>query len=214
MANSFGAPNSLSWSRQPVVTVVTPPAVEPLSVAEAKVYLRVDTTADDGLIGVLIAAARQWVETFTRRALITQTLDQAFASFMGLDNPLYLARAPLQSVTSITYLDQVGDTQTLDPSNYRVRAVSGPTAGRGWIELTSTTTLPRVYPRAEAPVTVRTVSGYGNAATDVPAGLKAAIYLLLGDLYEQRQETILGVSSRTKTTVERLLAPYRLPEAQ
>ena len=60
-------------------------------------------------------------------------------------------------------------------------------------------------------MTVRAVCGYGAAAA-VPDGLKMAMYLLLGDLYEQRQETMTSTSSSTKTTTERLMAPYRLLE--
>ena len=60
-------------------------------------------------------------------------------------------------------------------------------------------------------VTVRVVCGYG-AADAVPDGLKAALYLMLGDLYEQRQETMTSVSSKTQTTMERLMSPYRLLE--
>jgi hypothetical protein len=39
-----------------------------------------------------------------------------------------------------------------------------------------------------------------------------ALYLMLGDLYEQRQETMMSVSSKTKTTTERLMSPYRLEQ--
>ena len=53
--------------------LVTAPAAEPLTLAEAKLHLRVDDTADDALIGALITAARQHAEHDTRRALVTQT---------------------------------------------------------------------------------------------------------------------------------------------
>lgn len=199
------------WRSQPNSTLITTPVVEPLTLAEAKLFLRVDGTADNALITGMIVAARQFVETYTRRALVTQTWDCQYQGFMDTQRPLYVPRAPLQSVTSITYLDEDGDVQTLDSSYYSVWTFSGPTAGRGYIELNDDITLPSLYTDALYPVTVRAVCGYGAAST-VPDGLKAAMYLMLGDLYEQRQETMTSVSSKTQTTMERLMSPYRLLE--
>ena len=195
----------------PLSVLVTAPSVEPLTLTEAKLYLRVDQSTEDNLISGMVVAARQWVETYTRRALVTQTWDFRYESFMDTRQPLILPKAPLQSVTSITYLDEDGVSQTLASSNYSVRTLSGATAGRGYIELNDDVSLPSLYTDALAPVTVRAVCGYGAAAA-VPDGVKMAIYLMLGDLYEQRQETMMSVSSKTKTTIERLLGPYRLEQ--
>src|SRR5688500_5745800 len=57
------------------LTQVTPPAIEPMALDDAKKYLRVDTADDDVLIKTLITAAREWVERYTGQALITQTWD-------------------------------------------------------------------------------------------------------------------------------------------
>ena len=195
----------------PLSVLVTAPQMEPLTLKEAKLYLRVDQSTEDNLISGMVVAARQWVETYTRRALVTQTWDFRYESFMDTRQPLILPKAPLQSVTSITYLDEDGVSQTLASSNYSVRTLSGATAGRGYIELNDDVSLPSLYTDALAPVTVRAVCGYGAAAS-VPDGVKMAIYLMLGDLYEQRQETMMSVSSKTKTTIERLLGPYRLEQ--
>jgi uncharacterized phiE125 gp8 family phage protein len=195
----------------PLSILVTAPSVEPLTLTEAKLYLRVDQSTEDNLISGMVVAARQWVETYTRRALVTQTWDFRYEAFMDTRQPLILPKAPLQSVTSITYLDEDGVSQTLASSNYSVRTLSGATAGRGYIELNDDVSLPSLYTDALAPVTVRAVCGYGAAAA-VPDGVKMAIYLMLGDLYEQRQETMMSVSSKTKTTIERLLGPYRLEQ--
>lgn len=195
----------------PLSVLVTAPSVEPLTLTEAKLYLRVDQSTEDNLISGMVVAARQWVETYTRRALVTQTWDFRYEFFMDTRQPLILPKAPLQSVTSITYLDEDGVSQTLASSNYSVRTLSGATAGRGYIELNDDVSLPSLYTDALAPVTVRAVCGYGAAAS-VPDGVKMAIYLMLGDLYEQRQETMMSVSSKTKTTIERLLGPYRLEQ--
>lgn len=193
----------------PLCSLATEPSLEPVTVAEVKQYLRIDGDDDDALLGVLITAARTWVETYTRRALITQTWDQRFPVFPVARRPLYLTKAPVQSVTSITYVDDDGATQTWATTNYTLRTFAGQTAGRAWIEVTDDTTTPSVDSNTEYPVIVRTVCGYGLAAA-MPAGLKAALYVLLADLYENRAAL---PSPRTQTTVERLLAPFRLPEA-
>ena len=49
------------------------PAIEPWSVAEAKSFLRAENDDDDTVIASLIAAARSHVEAMTRCALIAQT---------------------------------------------------------------------------------------------------------------------------------------------
>jgi uncharacterized phiE125 gp8 family phage protein len=199
------------WQSHPYSTLITAPAVEPLTLAEAKLYLRVDATTENSLITGMIVSARQMVETYTRRALATQTWDFRYPWFMDTRRPLIVPKAPLQSVTSVTYLDEDGASQTLGSSNYTVRTFSGAVAGRGYVELKDDVSLPSVYTDAIMPVTVRAVCGYGVAA-DVPDGLKMAIYLMLGDLYEQRQETMMSMSSKTKTTTERLMSPYRLEQ--
>ena len=199
------------WQSHPYSTQITAPTTEPLTTAEAKLYLRVDNTTENTLISGMIHSARQMVETYTRRALMTQTWDFRYPWFMDTRRPLIIPKAPLQSVTNITYLDEDGISQTLGSSNYSVRTFAGYAAGRGYVELNDDVSLPSVYTDAIMPVTVRAVCGYG-AAADVPEGLKMAIYLMLGDLYEQRQETMMSVSSKTKTTTERLMSPYRLEQ--
>ena len=205
----------MTWHRQPLVSLVSEPVQEPLTLAEAKVFLRVDGTSDDALIGMLITAARQWVETYTRRALITQTWDCRFSDFPQNRQALVIPKAPLVSVTSITYTDENGVEQTWAASNYAVQTLVGPTAGRSLIRTTPTTSYPTTLAESDVPVTVRVVCGYGANPASVPSGIRLAVARLLGDLYTQRQETIVGsVSSKTQTTLEKLLGPYRLPEAQ
>ena len=203
----------MSWRRQPIASLVTGPAVEPLTLSECKQFLRVDHASDDTLISAMQVSAREWVETYTRRALCTQTIDFRYAGWPIIGDPLVVPYAPLQSITSISYIDEDQVNQTLAASQYVVRAQAGPRAGRGTIEIADGVTLPTLSTQPDRPVTVRAVVGYGSAP-QVPDGIKSAIYLLLGDLYEQRQETITGtIVQSTRFTVERLLGPYRLIEA-
>lgn len=122
--------------------LVTPPASEPLALADVKAHLRVDSddTSQDATINLLMLAARRYAETYTGRSLLTQHWQaiadgfpgwyplvgapwNAYAPSMTLlrheeERVIKLARGPVQSVESITYVDTSGVTQTLDPSTY------------------------------------------------------------------------------------------------
>lgn len=201
----------MSWNRQPLQSFVSRTSGDGISLAEAKLFLRVDHSTENDLIEALITASRIWVERYLRRSLLTETYDFKFRDFPQVYFPLILRQAPLQSVTSITYLDQDGTSQTWASSNYAVRTLAGVTAGRGYVETTNSTEYPATLSEASHPVTVRAVCGYG-AASDIPKGILSAMYLLIGDLYSQRQETISGSTSRIQTTVRHRLSPYRLSE--
>ena len=92
----------------------TPPAAEPVSLAEAKTWLRVDTDADDVLIGALVSAARARAEWHTGRAFVTQAwtlwLD---AMPLCVEIPL----PPLQAVASLTQYDRDGNAAVLEAGN-------------------------------------------------------------------------------------------------
>src|SRR5688572_5645345 len=99
------------------LTLVTPPVEEPVELDQAKLHLRETEDAEDELIEGLVLAARQHVETDTARALITQTWDLTVDS---LGCQIELPKPPVQSVTSVKYLDSEGVEQTLPTDQYRV----------------------------------------------------------------------------------------------
>jgi len=103
--------------------VTVNPFAEPVSRAEMKIHLRVDTTADDELVDVLISAAREWSENFQNRSYVAQTFELKMDYFPDV---IELPRSPLISVSSIQYVDADGDTQTFDASSYRVDSDSEP----------------------------------------------------------------------------------------
>lgn len=187
--------------RQVTREIVTAPAVEPVSSAEAKLHLRVDVSTDDALIATLIKAARRHVENVTNSALISQTWDVYFEHFGSL---MELPLPPLQSVTSVKYLDTDGTQQTLSDSVYRV--LDGP---RGRIELAYGQSWPSLY-SVRQPITVRMVCGYGDAGTDVPESILAAMKMLIAHWYENR-EAAQGSSMAVKPVpmaVTALLTAY------
>lgn len=189
------------------LTLVTPPAVEPLSLAEAKDHSRVDTTTEDALIDALIQAARGHAEDALGRALIEQTWDWTLDCF----DAVVLAAVPLpplRSVTSIKYLDAAGAQQTLDPALYRVSNI-GADRRAGAIEPAPGQSWPGLYP-VSLPVTIRFSAGYGGAGNMVPAPIRAAMLLVLGDLYRNREAQIIGPIVADNRAVQALLAPYRV----
>ena len=183
------------------------PATEPLSLGDAKLHLRVVSDDDDDLITALIQGAREYVETFLRRQLVTATWAMTLDEFPDSDGDITLPLPPLASVTSIAYVDGDGDDQTLDSANYTVHTNCEP----GKITLAYGESWPSTRDQPDA-VTVTFVAGYGAAAA-VPAGIVAAIKLVLGDLYENREAAVLGTIRSDNPTVKNLLWTYRIAEA-
>ena len=107
--------------------LVIQPVGEPVTLAEAKLHLRVDYTDDDALITSLITVARQYAEGLTHRSFITQTWKYAMDAFpgpgmMGVTagrsfslpaHAILLEYGNVISITSITYLDMASVLQTM-----------------------------------------------------------------------------------------------------
>ena len=192
------------------LTLITPPASEPVALTDAKAWLRVDSddTSQDTVIIYLITSARQRCERVTCLALITQTwqltLDR-FPSTAALWDPsaaagdyarlgpisdpraIKLMRPPLQSVTSIQYTDLNSTVQTLPApgsSNpqYQVDTYSFP----GRILPAYSTFWPVALPVVNA-VTVTYVAGYGSASA-VPGEITQALFTHLAYCYRNREE--------------------------
>lgn len=183
--------------------LVVPPVVEPVSLGEAKQHLRVDHSDEDALIAVLIQSARQEVETLTGRFLMRQTVDLSFDAFA---DPLPLG-APLVDAVSVSYVDPDGATQVLSPSIYAVEIPSVAPEPPGTLRLAFGATWPALRDVAHA-VTVRTVLGAAQPS-DVPPALRAAMLLLIADLFENR-EAQAAVTLAENKAVSRLLAPWVL----
>ncbi|HEX3653731.1 MAG TPA: head-tail connector protein [Rhizomicrobium sp.] len=180
--------------------LITPPVVEPVTLADAKLHLKVDTSDDDALITQLITAARARAEWHTGRPLNTQSwilwLD-GWPQCGIIEIPL----PPLQSVTSVTVYALDDSATVLDPATYQVDAASAPAR----LTLKSTV-LPPTNLRAINSVAIAFTAGYGDDADDVPAGFRAAILELIAFLYEPRGEA----PAELPLDVLALLAPFRL----
>jgi uncharacterized phiE125 gp8 family phage protein len=191
------------------LSLVTAPVAEPITTAVAKLHCRVDHSTDDALIDTLCGAARDVFETGTRRKCITQTWDMKLDRFPCWDEPIVLPFAPVASVTSVTYVDTNGDTQTWSSSYYTTDLPTGPQAMLGRIVPAYQQDYPQTRDVINA-VTVRFVVGYGSAGTSVPAGMLAGMKLLIGHWYENRQSVITGtIATEIPQAVETLMWQFR-----
>ena len=176
------------------------PAVEPVSLAEAKLHLRVDADDENGLIDGLITMARRQAELISRRAFVTRTYE-AQLDHWPYDGCIELAYPPLVSVTHIKYIDYVGAEHTMPALDYLVDAHREP----GRIRLNWDASWPPEMLRPAAAVSIRYVAGYGDPE-DVPEIYRQAILLLIGHFYEHREPVVVGtITAQIPMTVEALL---------
>lgn len=180
---------------------VTDAAAEPVTLTEAKAHLRVTDTAEDDYIAGLIATARQSVEAFAGRALITQSwvlrLDHwprdACRPWVDLPRP------PLIAVTGVKIYDAAGAATVWEPAQYGVDLLSAP--GRLYRAPGSLWPEPG---RSVAGIEIAFDAGYGDQPTDVPAGLRQGLLIQLAHLFENREPAQFDGAALA------LLAPYRV----
>lgn len=167
------------------LTRTVDPASLPVSLQEIHDHVGVTDLADNDRLTMLNEAATRHVERISRRQLITQTWREKFDNFS--DPIIVLQRRPLQTVTSITYVDNAGDTQTFSNTLYDVDTDADP----GRIILGFNESWPTVRGHTND-VAITYVCGYGTDGSSVPSTLKAAIKLLVGNWSENREATISG----------------------
>ena len=181
-------------------------ASDPVTTAEAKTHMRVDTSDDDTYIAGLISAATQYAQDRTNRQFINATFKLRLDGFLAAQ--LWLPRGPLSSITSIQYVDQDDATQTLAGSKYKVDTASMPgrvvrADGQSW---------PSTTPNPQS-VIITYVSGYGSSTSDVPEGIRLAIRMLTAHWYEAREPVIVGsIVAKVPNSVDALLMQYRIPD--
>lgn len=158
-------------------------------------------TSEDTLVTNLIKAARQWCENYQSRAYINQTWDMVLDGFPDRDW-IYLPRPPISSVTSVTYIDYSGTSQTMSTSDYGVDTTGEP----GRLYLKYNKSWPTTYAEMNC-ITIRYICGYGATATYVPQSIKQAILMLVGHWYNNREAVMTGsISKEIELAVSSLLS--------
>lgn len=184
--------------------LLTPPAAEPLSLAEAKAWLRVAHDDDDALIATLVASARAHVEKQTRRALITQTW-RIVRDAWPASGRIEAYPAPLRQVLAARVYDSAGAAQAIGAEAFVIDSAAAP----GVIAFAP---YALAHPgRAVAGIEIDVEAGYGATASAVPEPLKQAIRQLVAHWYENRGAGAPDESAlRMPASVAALIAPYRL----
>jgi uncharacterized phiE125 gp8 family phage protein len=166
---------------------------EPVTLAEARRHLDVMRDDQDEMILSMITAAREWVENYTGLSINGDAVTQTFRCFRA---GIALLVWPAQDDAEVTvaYLNKAGEPVEV-------------TGARLWRAAKPARLLPPLngaWPTDADGTIAVTVTG-------VPFSLKAAMLLMIGDLYNQREETAVGVSISASGAVENLCHPYRMP---
>lgn len=182
--------------------LIAGPAVEPVSVAEAKMHVRIDGTAEDGFISSLIITSRLHVEAALGLALVTQRWLWRFDQWPG-KGAVELPLRPVQSVDAVRIHPASGTAATVSPSSYTLDGAGNPA---------------RLMPKAALPgpgaaingIEIEFTAGFGAAAADVPAPIRQAVLLLVAHWYENREPVVAGGQAvPVPAMVSELLMPYR-----
>jgi uncharacterized phiE125 gp8 family phage protein len=184
--------------------IVNGPAIEPIALADAKKWLKLETNEDDDVVGALITAARLMVEAQIRRLLITQSWRLIYDRWPD-GRLIKLPVAPFRQLTAIRVYDADGAPQTVSTSLYYVDAA--PDAPRVIFGAP-----PPAPGRDAAGIEIDIVAGYGSTAESVPEPLRQAIRTMVTDWYENRGDAPSDdPENALPSTVRALVAPYQRP---
>lgn len=173
-------------------TITSAASSEPVSAAEVKAQAEVDFADDDTLITLLIAGARAFTEKYCGTRFATQTISVKCDCFRDFAK---FAEAPVQSITSITYVDANGETQTLPTSVYELR--------NDGLEVSIALKFGQVWPVTQTGSRVTVVAIVGYAA--VPDDVKRAMLLYIAGGYANRE----NAKDSDWTAFDSLLCNYR-----
>ena len=178
------------------ILVIAQPEVEPLTLAEARLHLRITATTEDDTITRLIKAARLRLEKETGRAFIEQTLEYRGEDFPGCaPYRIKIPRPCLIELQSIKYLDVDGVLQTVGSSNYDV------IDGGDWesmVQPIATFDWPQVIDDRPDAVRLRFRAGWEGSgspqdlASNIPDDIKQAMLLLVGHWFENREQVFVA----------------------
>ena len=160
--------------------LITGPTTYPVTLAEAKAHLRVDSSAEDTLIQAMIASATELAEQIMGRSIMPQTWEITLDEF---PEAFEITRVPSASITSLKYYDEAGAQQTMLNTLYTLDSADD--AGFAYVVPVYAGSWPSTRDQINA-VALRYVAGYADAAS-VPESIKAWIKLMIGAMYESRQ---------------------------
>lgn len=179
----------MSNNRERRLERVTAPASEPVTLAEAKIYLRVDGADEDSLISDLIVSARMSAEYWLKSSLITQSWRLVYNDY--LDSEIILPMPPIVSINSVVVTNRDATTQAISPSNYYLNAAKNKLLFDNYVSGFS--------------IEINYNTGYGTAA-QIPQPIKYGILAHIAALYDERG--LIGQENLPQQ-VSSLYSPYR-----
>jgi len=186
-------------------SIVTEPAIEPITLDEAKLHCRIDAGDENSIVTALIKIARQYVERITNRALITQTWELRLDDW---PSEIWLTRPPVQSITSIKYLDTDGVEQTWSDALYQTDLYAEPAR----ISPIYGESYPDLETGAYNRVIVRFVNGYGDAASQIPTPIIQSMEIMISHWFQNRELILTDIGRNAPIEIplsaQALLAPY------
>lgn len=192
------------------VRVITRPSVEPVGLDEALLHLRLyrygspPAHPEESLVESLVRSARESAENYINGRIAEWELELRLPRFC---TAIKLPDAPVQSVDAVTYIDRDGQTQTVDQALYELAGspespIVRPVYGESWPDDVRT---------QDDAVRIRYTAGYHIGSPDtVPEPIRSAIKLLVGHLFENREQSVIGtIVSELPMGVLFMLQPYR-----
>jgi uncharacterized phiE125 gp8 family phage protein len=178
-----------------VSSTLTDPTLEPILPEELKEQLRIDYTDHDPELQHLITEARMWAEdNELGRVLVNRTVTEKFREF---EDEMELRWPTVSSITSVTYIDTNGVSQTAGTSYYEL----GQRYGIGVCRLKYGQTWPSTRDQEDA-VTIVYVAGYGATRHSVPLAIRQAIKCYATYRYDG------SIDEELLKTARRLLGPH------
>lgn len=182
--------------------LITPPIAEPLALADVKAHLRIDGSAEDGLLAALAGTARDYLERVTGLSLISQGW-RLYRDAWPASGVLEIARGPVRAVTAVRGFDELGEESGLSLAGHVLDRASRP--ARLWL---------RDRPSARAAINgleVDFTAGFGESGADVPDTLKRAMLIHVAHMFEFRGAVPVELQpAGVPEGYERLIAPYLL----
>ncbi|MCL4766442.1 MAG: head-tail connector protein [Hyphomicrobiaceae bacterium] len=179
------------------------PAVEPITVDEAKAHLRIDHGEEDALLASLIATSRLQIEAAVGIALITQSWSWRLDAWPD-PSAVALPMRPVQSVDAVRIMAADGSIEALSPEQF---LVDGASLQPRLLSTSGAWSLPGA--RALG-IEIAFTAGFGGAASDVPPPIRQALLILVAHWYEHREAAGVGeAAARIPDPVSALLTPYR-----
>lgn len=181
------------------------PATEPVTLAEAKAFLRVDGSDEDSFISTLITAARLHTESVSSRAMISQSW-RVVRDRWPPDRRVRLPVAPLRSLSAIRAYDTDGNATVLTLAEFQPETGVSPAS---LFVPALVSGMPAI--RDHAGLEIDYVAGYGDAPEDVPQDLRHAVLTLVGYWFEHRDAVIVaGSGAVVPAGFDLLVEPYKM----